>query len=393
MPKRSLLVLPLAVLVVAGLTSGSQIQPPQTVYTPARSIAALGDSISQAANACAAWQNCPDDSWSTGTNPAVNSQATRLQAMQLSHDPIKLYNDAVSGSNASEFIYQAELATTQKPEYITVLVGANDACAYTLEGMTSTKTFKQEIVNGLNVLERKLPNSKIFVSSIPNLKNLWMAGHTNPAAIKAWSAGKVCQSMLKNSTSLTTDDITRRNKVEKQVIKYNKILKAECEQSDNCLFSDALFNHNFTLNEISTVDYFHPNAMGQKDIAEITWASEPYDFTDIARGGLGYKNPNAPLILVIHPKSKESISGTDFTVIAKIESKRKLDEVYVNTQLGKFPLQHENHLWKLSIDTTRVPNGTSTSFTVVAVDDKGNVAASQPIKVTIQNKASTANGE
>ena len=62
-----------ALLVLAiGVSSASAVQPPKVM-------ASLGDSITRAFNAPNFGDN-PANSWSTGDNPAVNSQFLRIQA-------------------------------------------------------------------------------------------------------------------------------------------------------------------------------------------------------------------------------------------------------------------------------------------------------------------------
>ncbi len=82
-----------AVLVSATLftTSAAVAAPPP----PAR-MAALGDSISQAAMSCSNLVTCTANSWSTGSTASVQSHVTRLRAGGATS--LVAYNDSVSGA-------------------------------------------------------------------------------------------------------------------------------------------------------------------------------------------------------------------------------------------------------------------------------------------------------
>ncbi len=58
-----------------------------------------------------------------------------------------------------------------------------------------------------------------------------------------------------------------------QTVADNQTLAAVCGQYANCRWDGlAAFNLQFTPEDISTVDYFHPSVAGQNHIATLTWA-------------------------------------------------------------------------------------------------------------------------
>jgi len=78
-------------------------------------MAALGDSITRAADVCCWYADHPADSWSTGNSPydGVYSQYERLVALHpviTNHES----NDAVSGAKASGLSTQVSAALGQK---------------------------------------------------------------------------------------------------------------------------------------------------------------------------------------------------------------------------------------------------------------------------------------
>jgi hypothetical protein len=118
------------------------------------------------------------------------------------------------------------------------------------------------------------PNVVVFVSSIPNVYQLWSLLHTNGTARLAWSLYGVCQDML--GSSLTE---TQRQAVLAQLQADNAALASLCtgKYAANCAWDGgATFNYKFTASQISTVDYFHPSIAGQATLASIAWTAGPY---------------------------------------------------------------------------------------------------------------------
>src|SRR6185437_2231090 len=69
-----------AALVAGTLIAASSASATVTTAPPPSKMAALGDSITQAAMTCSALTSCPANSWSTGTTTAVQSHYLRLKA-------------------------------------------------------------------------------------------------------------------------------------------------------------------------------------------------------------------------------------------------------------------------------------------------------------------------
>lgn len=376
------------VLLTATLTASAALPTPQPIYSTPKSIAALGDSITRAANACQAWQECPEASWATGTRAEVNSQAERLKTLYKAPKHIKVFNNAHSYTKVNDIINQATLATTQKAEYITILSGANDLCTPTVEEMTSTTDFKTSVKESLKTLNQRLPLSKIFVASIPNVLNLWQEGKDNPDALTAWEGGHICQSLLANPQSMAPQDVERRLQVENRLAAYNKIWKDECEKAKNCYFdNNALYKAKFSLDEISHYDYFHPSITGQRKISDLTWNFGLITHLQILRGTSGSSSDKAPIIIPLTPQNGDVVSGVNYLAEVAVDSKLKVSRVYANTQIGGVDMKYDKKtkLWVLPLDTTKAPNGIQTTFNIVAVDTKGNTGVSANITVIVDN--------
>ncbi len=284
-----------ALLVLAiGVSSASAVKPPKTM-------ASLGDSITRAFNAPNFGDN-PGNSWSTGDNPAVNSQFLRIQAIDPGRNPVA-FNDAVSGARMEHLQAQAANAVSQGADYVTIEMGGNDACKPTIAQQTPTATYRAQFEAGIDTITSGLPKAWIFVASVPNINNLHTVFTTpapDPNALTRWSAFGVCQALLANPLSTAPADVQRRADFQAQVIAYNDVLADVCTPAKRCLYDGgAAYNTSFTRSDVSnvtnttglnafpfnvlpifgpgnansTADYFHPSLAGQAKIADVTWAS------------------------------------------------------------------------------------------------------------------------
>ncbi len=268
-------------LVHGPVTAGASTPPPAALPS---SMAAIGDSISQAVDDCCSLGAHPQDSWSTGNGWPANGILSHYQRI-LALDPSiagHAYNDSVPGATVADAKGQAEMAVAQGARYVTILIGANDVCTPTIASMTTTAAFQSAFQSAMSTLESGLPaGAHIFVSSIPNIYQLWSVLHTNPTAQTVWSLAHICQSMLAMSNTEA-----QRQQVLAQEEADNAVLGQVCTQYANCRWDDdATFDTAFTPAEVSTIDYFHPSQVGQATLAAVTWASS---WWPSASGGAGY---------------------------------------------------------------------------------------------------------
>ncbi len=241
---------------------------------PPTSMASLGDSITQAFNACGWYYNCRSESWSTGWTTAINSHYSRLKTVNpaiTGHNS----NDSVTGAKATHLKSQAQVAVSQQVQYVTILIGANDACTSSEATMTSVATYRAQIDAALATLKTGLPRARVFIASIPDIKRLWAINRYNFAALSAWSSFGICQSMLANATSNSTTDSARRDRVRQRVIDFNAQLTQACAAyGSTCRYDgSAVFNYQFVSSQVSGWDYFHPSKAGQTTLASVTYAA------------------------------------------------------------------------------------------------------------------------
>ncbi|MFY1693478.1 GDSL-type esterase/lipase family protein [Plantactinospora sp. WMMB782] len=275
-PRRTATLLATLLAAVISVTSVGLVVSPAHADPgpPPASMASLGDSITRGFNACGWYVDCPSRSFSTGDDSGVNSHYLRIRAVNPAING-RNHNDGRSGARSADMAGQADAAVSQGVGYVTMLIGANDACTGSESSMTPVSTFRSNIDAALGRLRSGLPNARVFVISVPDIQRLWSVGRGDLAARTAWSLFGICQSMLANPTSNAQADVDRRNRVRQRVADYNTQLAQACAAyGSNCLFDgNAVFNYPFTLGQLSGWDYFHPNTSGQRALAEISYAA------------------------------------------------------------------------------------------------------------------------
>jgi lysophospholipase L1-like esterase len=235
------------------------------------SMVALGDSITAGYGTCIAPAACPRNSWATGDGSLVNSQYKRI----LAGNPAirgNATNLATAGATVDDLPGQAAAAIGHRPDYVAVLIGANDACRSRIGDMTSTSQFEVQVAVALNTLHAGAPKARVLVVSIPDIYRIWELAHNNRSARDVWALG-VCPSLLANPTSTAKADVARRQAFRDRIDAYDRILAKACQDyGPGCRYDGgAVHKASFTLEELSPVDYFHPSAIGETKLADVTW--------------------------------------------------------------------------------------------------------------------------
>ncbi|MEU8886363.1 SGNH/GDSL hydrolase family protein [Streptomyces sp. NPDC048442] len=233
------------------------------------SLVAVGDSITRGFDACSVLADCPEVSWATGTDAAVNSLARRLLGAQGAVE--RSWNLAVSGSRIAGLPQQMEQAVAHRPELVTVMTGANDACRSSVRDMTPVADFRTSFESALRTLRAELPKTQVYVASVPDLFRLWSQGRDNPLGKQVWKLG-ICQSMLGDADAMDERAVKRRDTVRERVVAYNRVLADVCAKDTKCRFDGgAVFNYAFTGTQLSQWDWFHPSRDGQGRLAEMAY--------------------------------------------------------------------------------------------------------------------------
>ena len=279
-----------AVALVASAAVVAVVLVPERSASPARvplpaSMASVGDSVTRAFDLDAGhlFRDAPEESWSTGSDPAVGSHYDRIVAAAAAASAaavpapasgapqlaVHAFNDAESGAKVAAMAAQLALAASQRVEYVTVLIGANDLCTSSVAAMTPTATFQTQFARALTAFFAADPGAHLFVASIPDLFQLWDSLRSNPLAQATWTLARICPAML--SLTGTAAD---RAAVVAQERADNTVLQAACARFRHCRFdANAVYHTVFGAADVSSVDYFHPSLAGQQKLAAVTWAA------------------------------------------------------------------------------------------------------------------------
>ncbi|MFF8604844.1 SGNH/GDSL hydrolase family protein [Streptomyces sp. NPDC015346] len=231
------------------------------------SVAAVGDSITRAFDACEVLADCPEASWATGTDAGVNSLALRLLGPE--RVTRQSWNLARTGARMADLPGQMERAAAVKPELVTVMMGANDACRASTALMTPVEEFRASFAAAMARLRATAPKAQVYVSSVPDLHRLWSQGRTSPRGLEVWKLG-ICPSMLADAQDLGVAAERRRTLVRDRVVAYNAALKEVCAKDARCRYDGgAVFGFRFDGGQLSPWDWFHPGRDGQARLAEI----------------------------------------------------------------------------------------------------------------------------
>ncbi|EST36363.1 hypothetical protein N566_16390 [Streptomycetaceae bacterium MP113-05] len=228
----------------------------------------MGDSITRAFDACGPLADCPQASWSTGTDPGVDSLAGRL----LDRPARDSRNLAESGATVSDLPGQMSRAAAREPGLVTVLIGSNDACRPSVGTMTPVAAFRADFEQALETLWEESPESQVYVASIPDLTRLWEVGRDEADARRVWEFG-ICPSMLRAPRSTVEAAVARREQVSSRAEAYNSALREVCTKDRRCRWDGgAVHDYRFTADALSHWDWFHPSRDGQGELAEMAYA-------------------------------------------------------------------------------------------------------------------------
>ena len=237
-----------------------------------KSMAALGDSTSVGLRACGADAVCPQASWATGSDPAIDSHATRL-ARQTSGFSAQSF--AVAGVRAEDLPRQAAEAVAAKPDYVTILIGTEDVCSDNLREITRAALFRGQFARTMNALSKGLPNTKIFVSSIPDPGRLRELFRNDPTARATWAANGTegtCADFLQDSNSDDPRHDARRQVSRNRLDELNFQMADVCAERPRCVWDDyAVTNWDYDVRHISPIDYFSFTREGQASLAALTF--------------------------------------------------------------------------------------------------------------------------
>ena len=227
-------------------------------------IGSLGDSITTGNNA-RGWGDGKQYNWSTGSSSSGGLESHFKKLEKHLTKEVSAVNVAVSGATSHGIDAQVTELLRHNPDYVTLLIGANDACALPKDHMGSVKIFEERIESSLSRLITNNPEVKILMVPIPDMYHLWEIGVD--ACGWKWDLFGACSSLLSSSRTET-----ERLEFKSRLDDLNKSLsKVQSKYKENIKFSKDLANYQFSKEDISSKDCFHPSLKGQNKISELSW--------------------------------------------------------------------------------------------------------------------------
>jgi lysophospholipase L1-like esterase len=248
-------------------------------------LGAIGDSYSQAWSVTPAYlRDHTQFSWVIGTDSksGVDSLLQRFKALGVS--PL-VVDAATSGKKMVDAERQAVLVVSAAKKlapgqiaYVTFELGTNDLCD---DPKTDPNVFESELRSAVTTLQAGLPaGSRILMLPVPDFSHLRDITQADPTARAALAVppSNRCAPFLGDNSPATVGQARTYLGI------YDASLKKVCGEIDSaaaakltCLYDQAhLSLDDFTLNDLSTVDYFHPSLSGQAKLAAAAWAADVY---------------------------------------------------------------------------------------------------------------------
>lgn len=208
-----------------------------------------------------------ENSWATGTNPAVKSLYLRI----LAKNPRikgRNFNFARGGAKVSDLLVQARqaVALKPKPELVLIQIMDNDIVCPATAG--DYAAFRATFVSALNVLARGAPSARVFVvsqfgSPTTTAMNFTLAqrkalgGGTGPCDFLD-ASGEVVPTALAN--------------LEMVIHGYEAQLAAGCKRFAKCRYDGGAFGRIIDRPEY-THDLNHFSVKGHAKAAAVAWSA------------------------------------------------------------------------------------------------------------------------
>lgn len=267
--------------------SATPAPTPAPVPLPAL-LGAIGDSYTQAWSVSAAYlHDHPQFSWAVGTSgtDGVSSLLERLRGLGAAPAVV---DAATSGRKMNDAPRQADLVVAAsrklaagKTAYVTFELGTNDLCA-SPDPMTPPVDFETQLQTAVAILQEGLPaGSRILMLAVPDFPHFRVITQADPTARATLSESKNANLCAPYLGRYSAAAMTQANSYLSQ---YDASLAAACSGINatpgaagqlHCTYDAALLaESDFTIKDMSTVDYFHPSLAGQARMAADAWQAD-----------------------------------------------------------------------------------------------------------------------
>ena len=209
-----------------------------------------------------------ENSWATGTNPAVKSVYLRI----LAKNPgIKGHNSnlAQGGATVRKLVNQATIAVPKlnpKPELILIqIMDADIVCPVVPSKLTA---FRTTFVTALRALTRIVPKARIFVVSQFGSPDTYAKSVTADERKKFGGTG-ACD-FSDPQGQVVPDKLAR---LDEAIHGYEEQLQAGCKQIAQCRYDGGAFGRIVDKREYVSSDLSHFSIKGHAQAAAVAWAA------------------------------------------------------------------------------------------------------------------------
>ena len=206
-----------------------------------------------------------ENSWVTGTNPAVNSLYQRLLAV---HRQIGGHALALSqgGATVTQLKTQAESAVAQQPTNPLIVIQIMDNDIVCPATTADYDTFEAGLREALTVLDTGLPTSRLFVVTQFGSPTTYAPALT-PAQRRQLGGTGPC-ALLDPDGKVVPRELRR---LEDVIHGYEARLKAACAAFDRCAFDSGAFGDVVDRAAYGAPDLNHFSVAGHAAAAAIAW--------------------------------------------------------------------------------------------------------------------------
>jgi hypothetical protein len=208
-----------------------------------------------------------ENSWATGTSPAVKSLYLRLLSV---HPQIKGHNVnlARGGATVDQLVGQAQEAVALKPKNPLLVIQIMDNDIVCPATSNDFATFESTFVSALKTLDEGLPSSRLFVVSQFGSPTNYDKALTPAQRVSAGDTGPCA--FLDPSGQLVPQELARLDGI---IHQYEARLKAGCLKVTRCRYDEGAFGDVVDRPEYIAPDLNHFSIKGHAKAAAVAWAA------------------------------------------------------------------------------------------------------------------------
>ena len=208
-----------------------------------------------------------ENSWATGTNPAVNSVYQRLLELNPAIEG-NAENLARGGATVEDLVSQAHEAVRLDPRPQLVLIQIMDNDIVCPASTEDYDTFGSTFESALDVLTEGLPQARfLVVSQFGSPSTYWKA--LTPDQRRQFGETGLC-AFIEPNGDLDQRELAR---FETTIRVYESKLAECCQKVEHCAYDDGAFGSVEDKAEYLASDLNHLSVAGHAKAAEVAWTS------------------------------------------------------------------------------------------------------------------------